>query len=76
MATTKQIRVSFHVKEYGDKPILHFIEVEPTGKLPFFADDRDTMYLELRNNTSMEEAQTVAKYLRQHITEITLLTYP
>ena len=76
MAKTERIGVSFHVKEYGNKPMRHFIEVEPAGRLPFFSGDSDTMYLELRNNTTMEEAQRVAKYLRENITEITLLTFP
>lgn len=75
MAKTERIKVSFHVKEYGDSPMRHFIEVEPHGRLPFLTGDSDTMYLELRNNTSMEEAQRVAKYLRDNITEITLLTF-
>jgi hypothetical protein len=68
MKSSERMEVSFHVKEYGYSPIKPIIEIEPNGKwLSILTGDSDTFYLYLKDESSMEKAYDIAKYLRENI---------
>ncbi len=77
MPITESMKASFNVGEVGidPKPI---IRVEPYRghRLSVLVDDSDTLYLTLRENVTLADAEAIAKYLRENLTGVALLRYP
>jgi len=75
-SNSERMEISFHVKEYGDSPCKPIIEIEPSGKrLSFLTGDSDTLYLYLRDESSIEKAQNIAEYLRENIAALGLVSF-
>jgi hypothetical protein len=68
------MEISFLVKEYGE-PFKPFIEIETSGNRLSFLGDSDTFYLYLKDERNMKKAHEVAKYLRDNITALGLVSF-
>ena len=76
MPTTELMKASFTVREVGldHMPI---IEIEPEGKrLSVLMTDNDTLYLALQQDVTIDDAHSIATYLRNNVTGVSLLRYP
>lgn len=79
MATSKSVRYRFTVKEgapsepKGEAPT--FLACEPFEKDHAFLRNNGFLTIELKEGTSVEKAEEVAKYLNQHFAGIGVTTF-